>query len=354
MIWKRLSLLLGSVLVSLVISEIVLRSCVARDAFLEHAPDESWTVRLKSKTREESPHVDGRYGDVQLDPGLGWRMIPHHRSDGYTTNSRGYRGSAEYALGRRENGRRMVVIGDSFTQGFKVRDDETYCARMREHRPDVEILNLGVNAYGTDQQLLLWKEEGILYEPDVVLLGFYLPDFHRNALRVREFPKPCFELDGEELRLTGTPVPPPEEVLEAYAAERRTRLRWLDVVRSVTHRARERVRPRSFERKSALTSAIVRELNRSVKEIGARLAIVLIPYRRIGERESDRQIVALLTDVTAREGIPCLDLTEPLLEVAAETPDVVLYDPGHAHWTPPGHAIAAEHIVRFLEEVGAL
>ena len=80
----------------------------------------------------------------------------------------------------------MVVLGDSFTFGLGVDDDSTYCAQLEELVPDLEVLNMGVNGYGTDQQLLHWNMNGRRFSPDLVLIGIYVPDFHRNGLSVRD------------------------------------------------------------------------------------------------------------------------------------------------------------------------
>jgi hypothetical protein len=38
--------------------------------------------------------------------------------------------------------------------------------------PHTEVINMGVHGYGHDQMLILFGEEGVKYEPDIVILGF--------------------------------------------------------------------------------------------------------------------------------------------------------------------------------------
>lgn len=79
--------------------------------------------------------------------------------------------------------------------------------------PHTEVINLGVHGYGHDQMLILLKEEGVKYEPDIVILGFMPIDMSRNLLKFRDFAKPRFILKGGKLKFTGSPVPRPEDIL---------------------------------------------------------------------------------------------------------------------------------------------
>ena len=48
---------------------------------------------------------------------------------------------------------------------------------------DLEVINLGVGGYGTLQEYLVFQEFGQKFEPDLVLLGFYIRnDVQNNSL----------------------------------------------------------------------------------------------------------------------------------------------------------------------------
>jgi hypothetical protein len=96
----------------------------------------------------------------------------------------------------------------------EVSDDEIYSFYLQEMLPQAEIINMGAHGYGHDQMLILLKEEGIKYQPDIVILGFLGLDMSRNLLSFRDFAKPQFVLERGRLKLTGVPVPSPEEILE--------------------------------------------------------------------------------------------------------------------------------------------
>ena len=47
-------------------------------------------------------------------------------------------------------------------------------------RDDVEFLNLGVPAFGTDQAYLRWKRDGSKFKSQIVILGIWPDDVNRN------------------------------------------------------------------------------------------------------------------------------------------------------------------------------
>lgn len=176
-------------------SELALRA--TRPAFLD-------------RSRARHPHVyDERYGWA-LRRGAQYRG---RGGEAITVNERGYRGALHAALpapGRT----RILMLGDSITFGTGVGDDETF-SRLLDTRPGLEVLNLGVDGYGTDQALIRLEREGLAYRPHVVVLNFCVRnDYFDNALPVALYdgrsPKPYFTLDGgglarhdSHLRLSG-------------------------------------------------------------------------------------------------------------------------------------------------------
>src|SRR5439155_17412844 len=112
---------------------------------------------------------------------------------------------------------RILVLGDSFTEGLQVEQDETFPKLLEQRLGDgVEVLDAGVSAYGTDSELLFWESEGWKYRPDLVLLAFNtgndILENHYGLMRGTHVPypeKPQFALqDG---RLVREDFPLPEE-----------------------------------------------------------------------------------------------------------------------------------------------
>lgn len=116
---------------------------------------------------------------------LGWCHVPgasfvHGGETGeFVThvqyNLRGLR-DHEYSLNKPAGYRRIVIFGDSFAEGLEV-EMEDLVAKQLERLfsrcfPDqaVQVINFGVSAYDTAQEWWYFKNEGVRYQPDVVVV----------------------------------------------------------------------------------------------------------------------------------------------------------------------------------------
>jgi len=129
----------------------------------------------------------GRPGFFISDPVLGQRLAANY--DGWFagvpahTNSLGFRDTREYSLQKAAGTFRILVLGDSVTFGHGAVYETSYPyvleQRLRDWRPDVkwEVWNLGVPGYNTAQELAYLNEVGGRYQPDLVIVGFFLNDF---------------------------------------------------------------------------------------------------------------------------------------------------------------------------------
>jgi len=129
----------------------------------------------------------GRPGFFISDPVLGQRLAANY--DGWFagvpahTNSLGFRDTREYSLPKAPATFRILVLGDSVTFGHGALYETSYPfileQRLRDWRPDVkwEVWNLGVPGYNTAQELAYLNEVGASYQPDLVIVGFFLNDF---------------------------------------------------------------------------------------------------------------------------------------------------------------------------------
>ncbi len=308
----------------------------------------------------------------------GWRNRPNQRTTygepefvtTIETNSWGYRGppvQREKSKGRL----RIFVLGDSFTLGVGVENDETFSARLTQRDPRIEAINGGVIGYGTSQQLLLLRDEALTFHPDLVIVAFFWNDVANNYQR--HFAR--FRLvDG---RLEYPPSPDP--ALEgAEAAGLRTRRAWLrhsHLYRFVSDRikiARYTLRVAigfpvedgelltANERAEAweLEFALLREIDRLVRASGAQMLLVLVPEqlqveperRIVGLVEADYEVQAVLMPFAEEAGIPVLDPL-PGLRAAYEVNGLPLYYRKDRHLTAAGHQITARLIYAKLESM---
>ncbi len=122
----------------------------------------------------------------------------------------------EYSPKKPEGVYRILVLGDSFTEGLRVPMDAAFHSILEQNLnaagKRVEVINGGVAGWGTDQELLFYREMGRKYEPDMVLLAFFPGNDVMNnaiALESKNFGsvrKPYFLLEDGELALHNQPV----------------------------------------------------------------------------------------------------------------------------------------------------
>lgn len=298
--------------------------------------------------RVEGPDI------TRHDPQLGWSPRPlaqdWHETPEFRVpvriNSHGFRSDREYSYEPPAGIRRIVAVGDSFTFGHGVMADEAFPAVVERKLPGTEVINLAVSGYGVDQQLLMLTHRGFRYQPEVVLLGLYVPDIFRNDdLYHGRYAKPRFELRrGGELVLTHVPVPeldgppPPPQGL----------------ARSRLYRLLEtKLEYRGFGDSWGLTEAILKRMNEETEAAGARLVAAIIPtegavYGGGVDRWLQAQTTAKVAAILRRQGIEHLDLTPILAAEAAQKPGERLYYPRDGHLTPAGHEAAGKAVLPHL------
>jgi len=122
-------------------------------------------------------------------------------------NQKGLR-DREHSYKRRDNMKRILVLGDSFAWGFGV-EETNRLSELLEKSLGVEVINAGVSGYSTDQELLWFRSEGIKYDTDLIILVFCSNDERDNHLQrvYHVYNKPRFTIEENNLTLKGVPVP---------------------------------------------------------------------------------------------------------------------------------------------------
>lgn len=328
-----------------------------------------------------------------------WLDTRHHVKQ----NRFGYRGS-EYEFQRTKK-RRIVVLGDSFTWGFGVDDNDIFTSIIEKKTQfSVELVNLGVSGYGSDQEFLLWLKKGYLWKPDdIILMITIVNDPWENLVSTAYgYPKPLLKLrkDGK-LVLTNTPIPqrdtPWNKPKESYKIERHgwvysllTKSAFANLF--ITVISENRTVRNYMESKHLIPSRspgydweyplyltildkesykawnlffkIISALNSSVRAKRARLSIVIIPsiiqiypelWNGFLKRSSipkgihmdkeapNRRIVKWCQD----NDIKVIDLLPALTNAGKGNP--YLYYPINLHWTRDGHNVVSEILLHELQ-----
>ncbi|NYZ78206.1 SGNH/GDSL hydrolase family protein, partial [Candidatus Micrarchaeota archaeon] len=163
--WKNFfinaGIVLASIIVFFILLEIALR--VANPQFLQ--------TGIRDLNGSD-------YSPIQYDSSFGWAYKPNKTwlagvgNESYLLeiNSKGFN-NAEPSL--ETGGKKFVFIGDSFTAGCCVnRSQAFYSVFSRE--TGFKAVSLGVEGYGTDQELLLLDETGFQYNPNAVVIAFFV------------------------------------------------------------------------------------------------------------------------------------------------------------------------------------
>jgi hypothetical protein len=322
-----------------------------------------------------------------MDPGLlvydrvlGWRLQPgwsgrhrHHDFDvGYEIGEHGFRGPPPAGDGRP----RVALVGDSFTFGIGVGEDDTFSARLAGD--DREVLGFGVPGYSTDQELLLIEREVLPLEPEVVVLVVCLiNDVFDNP---RAFPlqalqaKPRYVLRGGALDLERVPVPRETKGPGEGRADLDRLVYGLDLPRPGGVRAflgrREVFRrlglfqPRTdvppgyfdgrYDELLALFDALVAAARSASTEAGADFLLALLPGRSYVERPGSyaHAYQEHLRETIARtwraRGVTVVDLATGLREARAAGGGP-WYHPHEGHLNAEGHAEVARRLGAVLD-----
>lgn len=271
-----------------------------------------------------------RSGDVAatFDRELGWAYLPNHAIT--STFGSDARPITSYfdEIGARVRGPEtkhdptaptVLLVGGSFTMGHGVTYDETFAGRL-ERMPDFpcQVVNLGVQGFGTDQSLLMLERNFKRFDTKVVVYTFIEDHLVRNSnydRRVLQMnantpgTKPLFGLNPDgTLRLRKAPY----RLAEHPATPRLWR--YLEI-------AWNRLGPRPS---IPLTVALVNEMRRFTEANGA--TFLLVYWRGQEPRPSPR--------------LPLFDsLGIDVLDTGVDAP------PGWPNWTIAGdpHPDARAH-----------
>jgi len=113
-------------------------------------------------------------------------LVGHHHRPGaeatlmgvsVRTNSDGFRDD-EYPVEKADR-KRIMFLGDSLTLGWGVEKEQAFehiLERKLEAISPTEIINLGTGNYNTTQEVHLFIDKGLKYEPDQVVLFYFIND----------------------------------------------------------------------------------------------------------------------------------------------------------------------------------
>ncbi len=89
--------------------------------------------------------------------------------------------NADTELNKAAGTKRILMLGDSITFGWGVPSDQTMSSVMEDmieavRGGPVDVINAGVGNYNTSMEVAYFLHKGRLYEPDVVVLNYFIND----------------------------------------------------------------------------------------------------------------------------------------------------------------------------------
>jgi hypothetical protein len=277
-------------------------------------------------------------------------------------NSNGLRGP-EVSYAKPPGVYRVLVLGDSFTFALQVDEQETFVARLAERlqakRPGVtiETLNAGVDGWSTANEYAWVGLEGFRYQPDLVLVMFYVGNDPGDNADLVGSPD---QLDRRDLGRQESPLQALRERLAsvslAYNLFEQGVLAKLQPDRSDETTAGSRPakseRRGNAERKEIgwdISEALLRRMRGLCEQRGCDLAVVAIPTF---DQVLDPNVpLKPLEELQSESGVPVIDLL-PTFRAQPKATRERLYFEQNRHWTAAGHALAADQVTTELLRLG--
>ncbi len=292
---------------------------------------------------------------IIADDMLGWKLVPRSKhlyrkeEQAYliAINSKGLR-DVERSYEKPLGVFRIVVVGDSFVFGSGgVETSDRFTDILEKSTKNVEVINMGVPAYGSDQEYLYLKTEGLKYHPDLIILCAFENDFRESFSTVSPSngrPKGYFSTSGGQLLFH-----PPSFSLFYRLAQRSYLFGFTDLalkkVSKVYGRPPDVLEPQ--ERVETFRQLFIQARTLCLQN-GAQLVLVYFPFR--GQKEKN-VIQEVFDKLAAAQGIRTLDLMNRMQSADAERPAYFQKD---IHFNEYGHQVVAAALQEYLLAHGLL
>lgn len=134
-----------------------------------------------------APRHLGRYGSYRLtnNQKIVYEFIPGIMEDNSRINAHGFKDSP-FTQTKPVNTTRIIMLGDSITQGIDVEYGKTFSdllekslndeQKMNQSEQQFEVMNFGVCGYNMEAELETLEKKALVFDPDIVILNYYNND----------------------------------------------------------------------------------------------------------------------------------------------------------------------------------
>jgi hypothetical protein len=307
---------------------------------------------------------------TQYDPEIGWINEPnvlirdmYGKGKRVKTNSQRFRNDRDFSIKVPDNKIRLVCSGDSFTFGYGVDNDYTWCHLLTKIDRRLETVNMGQGGYGIDQAYLWYKRNSRAIEHDVHLFAFITDDFNRIGIdNLLGYGKPVLEINNGLLTVKNVPVPKRSfytpwfthalQVLQEFSSSQLVSRLYK---KFISWRMSDKGQEKPLYKNTAIALKVFDELVRINRNHGGILALVYLPTERDYLSNSSDSLRSLINTYAAREKIIYLDLIpefRTLLPKQMQSMFIgrgdLAYRASAGHYTEEGNAYIARALYKNL------
>ena len=299
---------------------------------------------------------------------LGWKLRPGSKDEwggaSITINKKGLRGP-ELSYTKPPDVKRILFLGDSVTFGYKLKSYQQTFPYLIENilrsksDYEVEAINSGVDGYSPWQEYIYLTNEGIKYQPDLIVVSFVLNDVSEKLGLV------MFGGTGEGLQLKHTVSKKFEKLIEKssivhFSRKIAKRIRFgsdiqegakqrevADVKDLVYHPDRPGVQ-KAWE----TTLQNLGKIFDYAKSRHIPVMLVVFPFTfQFDDINALSAPQKTVSEYAQRNNVPVIDLLPLLFEQMEEngtTPNDLFLDKDHL--SPVGSGVVAEILANFIEQ----
>ena len=341
----------------------------------------------------------------QVDPILGWSLQPGAtmwwRKEGasFIRINRDGLLDRDHSKTKSDNTLRIAFLGDSFTEAVQVPREATFwskverklnrCSAIKQADKKVEAINFGVHGYSTAQELLTLRQKVWQYQPDMVVLAFFIGnDLIDNSQKIGPAYRPYFIYQNGQLVLDLSFVQSRngkyevKSIIDNLPSQLVNNSRLLQVAKKVdmdqktrafnTERAnmiakhwKEPTEP-EWQEAWHITEGLLTLMAEEVRAKQAKFLVVTIgdPTDVIPDKKNRQELLKTnkipdlfyasqrIEKLGKKAKFPVLSLTEPF-QAYAEKKQVCLHgfpngEPCGGHWNEEGHRLASQLIAQKL------
>ncbi|MDH3658722.1 MAG: GDSL-type esterase/lipase family protein [Alphaproteobacteria bacterium] len=328
-------------------------------------------------------HAVADYGDYTLRRTRPNTEFWHTSPEGswqFRINAQGFRDDNDYAYAKPDDVLRIVTLGDSNVEGYEVEQEAAFAEvigrYLRQRGVNAEVLNTGVSGFGTAEQVAFFESEGVRYQPDIVVLGFFANDYEDSVKTG------LFTVENDALVETSKTHAPATGILSvvnevavlrwlsenSYLYSVSMNALWVTAKTLMAYATDEAVKleyavpsEEITDYKQTLIAKLVERLHASVEAAGAKLLVVDIPVRSnwknaVRDNKTDGNLASSVPDELRPAFIDHSDRFFSTEELFDDYRGVLILhrQKGHYHITEAAHAVIGIEVAKhILEELGA-